>query len=268
MVTDGDDVLGGTSLDSSRKVTLQWKPDAGSTTTDLAMATKEKPFINSLGMKFSPVPGTNVLFCIHEARYQDYATYAANSHVVDNAWEESVDKLTPIDRRGAIPVIYVNWDDSQNFCEWLSKKEGRTYRLPTDREWSFAVGIGEKENVHDGITPAMLSGLIDEFPWGAEWPPPTDAGNYGIDARDGYHGIAPVMSYTANRFGLYDLGGNVWEWVEDWYDRSKNQRVLRGGAWSRAERVNFLSSIRTARSPSVREDVSYGFRVVLELAKP
>ena len=63
-------------------------------------------------------------------------------------------------------------------------------------------------------------------------------------------------------------GGNVWEWVEDWYDRSKNQRVLRGGAWSRAERVNFLSSIRTARSPSVREDVSYGFRVVLELAKP
>ena len=77
------------------------------------------------------------------------------------------------------PVVNVSWEDAKAFCGWLSGKEGygKRYRLPTDHEWSCAVGIGDRENA-DATPKSKDNRMADVFPWGEQWPPPDDAGNY------------------------------------------------------------------------------------------
>jgi len=248
-----------------------------------ATATKEQPFVNSLGMKFVPVPGTEVLFCIHETRYKDYMAYAAEAQGVDEAWkDQSAGAFTPRDSEN-LPVVRVSWEDVQKFCAWLSKKEGKLYRLPSDREWSFAVGIGPEENWQANTTPATVVKDQNRFPWGTEWPPPSGSGNYSDASRnakapsaaahylqgynDGFPAMAPVMSFKPNILGLYDLGGNVWEWVDDWHDNSRQNHVLRGGSWRASNRDHLLSSYRARGSPGVH-DFNFGFRLVLVQEPP
>lgn len=235
--------------------------------------------VNSLGMKFLPVKGTDVLFCIHEVRYKDYAAYAAEAQTGGGLWKnQSIDGFTPTDRPEDHPVIRVSWDDAQKFCAWLSKKEGKVYRLPKDQEWSIAVGIGRDEKWTSDTTPASVSKDQEVFPWGKEWPPPKGAGNYkgvsshaeaGGDDRPSLEGYgdtfpttAPVMSFEPNTVGLYDMGGNVWEWIEDFYDNAKTDHVLRGGSWPDLERGLLLSSTRI-RGVSGKQGGNYGFRIVL-----
>ncbi|MBN8418299.1 MAG: SUMF1/EgtB/PvdO family nonheme iron enzyme [Verrucomicrobia bacterium] len=252
-----------------------------STAATVAAATNDltgKSFTNSLGMKFVQVPGTQVLFCIHETRYKDYAAYAADGQNIDGAWKSRRgDEPFVMDRPEEHPVARVSWDDAQGFCAWLSKKEGRTYRLPTDREWSYAVGIGQEEKWEKDTTPATIFKNETDFPWGTQWPPPAGAGNYSDESRkakapannsqyfedydDGFPTTAPVMSFKSNKLGIYDLGGNVWEWCEDWYDSAKTDRVLRGSSWTHNERGNLLSSCRDRHKPNER--LNLGFRIVL-----
>jgi len=251
----------------------------GSLAPAAALALKDG-VVNTLGMKFLPVKGSEALFCVHETRYRDYAAYAAENPGIDGGWKnQSADGFTPADRPGDHPVMNVSWDDAQAFCAWLSKKEGKLYRLPTDREWSLAVGIGRKEDWKDDTTPATVFQVPDEFPWGDEWPPPAGAGNYSDASRqakaprddakyleggydDGFPTTAPVMSFEANQYGLFDLGGNVWEWCEDWYSDEQKERVLRGGSWCHYGRGNLLSSGRPRSTPTAR-DYYRGFRVVV-----
>ena len=79
---------------------------------------------------------------------------------------------------------------------------------------------------------------------------------------DTYANTAPVGSFKPNQLGLYDLGGNVWEWCEDWYDSEKEYRVLRGGSCSFPQQASVLSSYRSNNYPDYRNN-SYGFRCVL-----
>ncbi|MBX7210017.1 MAG: SUMF1/EgtB/PvdO family nonheme iron enzyme [Verrucomicrobiaceae bacterium] len=232
---------------------------------------------NTLGMKLVPVPGTDVLMCIHETRYKDYAAYATEVQGVDAKWkDQTIEGIQITDRAEDHPVINTSWDDAQAFCAWLGKKEGRTYRLPTDKEWSFAVGIGRKEKWGSDTPPASLSHKIDtEWPWGENFPPRTrdKAGNYNDMShdekngsylkgyKDGYPTTAPVMSFKPNKLGIYDLGGNLFEWVEDWYDGEQKERTLRGASWSHADRGYLLSSGRFRSGPGART-TAYGFRVV------
>lgn len=236
---------------------------------------------NSLGMKFVAVKGTKVMFCIHETRYQDYAVYAAETPGVDIRWKsQDFEGLTITVRPEQHPVTLVSWGNAQQFCIWLSKKEGRQYRLPTDREWSIAVGIGREENWLADTTPANVFKPPSEYPWGEQWPIPKGEGNYGDMSRhtqvpnalrsyfegydDGYLTTAPVMSYKPNKFGLYDMGGNVYEWCEDWYDNTQKHRVLRGASLIDNDSAALLSSYRYHKEPG---SVSYGrgFRVVLDV---
>jgi formylglycine-generating enzyme required for sulfatase activity len=122
------------------------------------------------------------------------------------------------------------------------------------------------------------------YPWG-EWPPALDAGNYydvsaanefnsrGVtngsvaeDYNDGYVATAPVGSFGTNRFGLFDLGGNVWEWCQDRYDPESrgDERVLRGASWLSPFQHLLLSSYRYRRGPNFRHS-SNGFRCVIEI---
>ncbi len=216
---------------------------------------------------------------IHETRYKDYAPYAAESQGVDGGWkDQSADGFTPTERPEDHPVMKVSWEDAQKFCAWLSKKEGKTYRLLTDQEWSYAVGIGRDEKWKNDTTPATVIKSQTDFPWGDQWPPPKGSGNYSDDSRkatvpngaaqyleDYDHGFpttAPVISFKPNKLGLYDLEGNVREWVEDWYDNAKKDRVLRGASWFHIDRATLLSSHRIHSPPGNRINY-YGFRCVL-----
>jgi formylglycine-generating enzyme required for sulfatase activity len=152
------------------------------------------------------------------------------------------------------------------------------YRLPTDTEWSVAVGLGRES----GSTPEEKNCKIkDVYPWGKEWPPPQGAGNFaGEESRignepstwrfifgynDGCPRTSPVGSFRANKFWLYDMAGNVWQWCEDRYSDTYNDRmeyrVLRGGSWVFDSSLSLLSSYREARDPDRRHDVN-GFRCV------
>ena len=253
---------------------------------DVAASSGNRPALgqkyeNSLGMKFVPVSGTEVLFCVWETRVKDYAAHAAASPNVDGSWRNVKYQETPVSDGQTHPAVNVSWEDAQTFCAWLTKKEqeeGRLsadqrYRLPTDLEWSAAVGLrGET-----GDTPKERDRKVkDVYPWGTEWPPPSGAGNFAdasaksafnmgwamADYRDGYASTAPVGSFSTNRSGLCDLSGNVWEWCDDSYDLEEKGRVLRGGSWANVARDLLLSS-RRLHYAAGRRDVNVGFRCVL-----
>lgn len=239
-------------------------------------ATKDKPFSNSLGMKFVPLPGTEISMCIHETRRADYAAYAGTNPAADPSWQNVAMENVPVGGGGDEPVVNVSWDDAKAFCEWLGKKEGRSYRLPTDREWSIAVGIGDYETAAEA-SPESLSGKVKGvYPWGRQWPPSKGAGNYAEeDCRkriksektmegyaDGFAATAPVMSFPPNELGIYDLGGNVWEWCEDWFNEEQKLHVLRGASWGSSARAPLLSSYRGKQTADRRWRCD-GFRCVL-----
>jgi formylglycine-generating enzyme required for sulfatase activity len=240
----------------------------------------KRVFTNDLGMKFVDVPGTDVLMCIHETRHKDFEAYAKEVPGAIAIWSNGVERgLDPmVEDRGNHPVIRVNWEESQSFCAWLSKKERRVYRLPTDREWSHAVGIGEEEKWTKETTPATVFRHPTAFPWGSEWPPPDGVGNFSDETRmefapadgpyfegrtDGYFTTAPVMRFKPNQLGIYDLSGNVNEWVEDWWDARRKSHALRGGSWSDAKKDNLLSSWRIDGGPAPAHP-AFGFRCVVE----
>lgn len=244
-------------------------------------ATLAQPLENSLGMKFVPVPGRKVLFCIHETRRQDYAAFAAAVPDTDETWKTAQLNGIPCGEQDDHPVVGVSRDDGRKFCAWLSRKEGRVYRLPTDEEWSLAVGVAAYEIRTAESTPELLN--MEEktqFPWGDSYPPQSGkpVGNYA-DTKwretfpaegvvegytDGFATTAPVMSFPANSFGLFDLGGNVWEWInEPWQGIALSGPVVRGAAFNSSGKGNLLSS-RRSRSGNPRPPDA-GFRVVLDV---
>lgn len=248
----------------------------------VSVAPGGKMFVNSLGMKFLPVQGTNILICIHETRKGDYAAYSAENVGVYDGWKAASRDGVPVSTGEDHPVTNVNWDDAKAFCAWLSKKEKLSYRLPTDKEWSYAVGIGNKERWSREMTPEMMSQKLQKvYPWGGHYPPQSSdlAGNYGdlawnskfptqpfiVGYNDGIVTTAPVMSFRPNQQGIYDLGGNVWEWCEDKYSAAGDERVLRGGSWFSYESNALLSSNREHIAPDSRF-YNRGFRCVLESA--
>ncbi len=268
----------------------------------LGVATKENPYMNSLGMEFVPVPGKpGVLMCRTETRVRDFRAYveatdyvqSGGAYVLKVKKNEKGEYLTPweLDKDASWerpgfeqgedhPVVCVSWNEAQAFCKWLTQQNpGYTYRLPSDGEWSAAVGS------------------IDKYPWGNEWPPSRgDEGNFkGKEVNitsanwsvieggyaDRHPRTASVGSYRVNRFGFYDLGGNVSEWCEDWFRKEmqgsyaleycKKQGcvhmepegyVMRGGSWAHAEEYNYFLSTRMSNIATRRDD-NFGFRVVV-----
>ena len=219
---------------------------------------------NSLGMRFVSVEGTSVLFSIWETRVQDYKAYAEALSGLDASW-----KSPGFAQTDAHPVVNVSWEDARRFCLWLTEKErregklpaGAHYRLPTDTEWSWAVGIGSREG--PGTPKEKGKKLKAEYPWGTAWPPPKDSGNYAPSlATDEFDFTSPVGSFAANAQGLFDLGGNVWEWCEDFLDGKSGVRVLRGGSWNFSGPGHLLSSYRNGVPQDARSE-GIGFRCVM-----
>ena len=235
-----------------------------SSQSHIANTTKDHPWENSLAMKFVPVADTQVLFSIWDTRVQDYEAFC---RATGRRYEPPDFHQTPTD-----PAVKVSWFDAVAFCKWLTEKEQNenliddreSYRLPTDAEWSIAVGLVNES----GPTPEARDGKIrNEFPWGKQWPRPNDAGDYAGASGKRRIATLPVGSFKSNSIGLYDLGGNVWEWCLDTYkgDNSASGRdwgVLRGGSWATSNRLEMQSSYRNVVDRNER-DVIYGFRCVL-----
>ncbi|RZI92965.1 MAG: formylglycine-generating enzyme family protein, partial [Rubrivivax sp.] len=170
----------------------------------------------------------------------------------------------------------VTWHDAVAMARWLSAKEGRRYRLPTEAEWEYACRAGQTTRFQNGDDPQALTRAGNLFDQDAarhwpQWAPQATKG------RDGYDFTAPVGRFAPNAFGLHDLHGNVWEWTsdyygEDYYARSPiddpqgpadgNVRVRRGGSWHTwpfYARCSFRNwNTEETRYPLV------GFRLVLE----
>jgi formylglycine-generating enzyme required for sulfatase activity len=265
-------------------------------------ATRDRPWVNRLGMEFIPLPGHKGTFmCRTETRVRDFRAYAADTGYTQSGGivvmkvtgteaagynlEYQLDRKASWEKPGFSqsedhPVVGVSWHEAQAFVSWLSKKDGITYRLPTDAEWSAAVGVGK-------------------YPWGNTWPPPEGAGNYAgseftaslagkgwrpaYAVDDGASRTATVASFKENRHGFHDLGGNVGEWCEDVYRSAMNTteilkanpelneetasdgtpfRVSRGGSWIDDLSAYQLSSCRFAVFPKFRLGFN-GFRVVV-----
>lgn len=156
--------------------------------------------------------------------------------------------------RGSRPVINVAWDSARAYTTWLSRQTGHRYRLPSEAEWEYAMGGGSGDFYWWGNT--FEQGREICFNCGTRW-----------DGR----GTAPVGSARANLFGLYDMGGNVMEWVEDCLAADAAapdgcaMRVVRGGAFNKPG-----YSLRTTTRRGLEADSGYstvGFRVVREVGE-
>jgi len=246
-------------------------------------ASKDKPFENHIGMKFVPVPitggpsdGKIVLASVWETRVKNYAAF---SEAATRDWP-----VAQFPQGNDHPAVSVNWEDASAFCRWLTAEErwsgnigpNDTYRLPSDHEWSCAVGIGKDENAAD--TPGAKDGKIAGYPWGQSFPPPKGAGNfYGEETKrnplpdwktipgydDEFDRTAPVGRFTPNASGLFDLSGNVWEWCQDRVDPAFDESVLRGGSWFNSVSSGLRSSCRFQLLSERRSE--FGFRAVLEI---
>ena len=229
---------------------------------------------NSLGMKFAPVG--DVKFSVWLTRVQDYEAFAAavGARVAGSgSW-----KQPGFSQDSTHPVVKVSWKEATAFCKWLTSKERKegalpsnfVYRLPTDSEWSQAVGLpyekGRTAQSRDMDVPGV-------YPWGTQWPPPAGSGNYtgeetGSDVaikgyNDGFPWTSPVGAFKPNPNGLYDMGGNAFQWCMDWWNEEQKARVLRGSSWSNsALNLSLLSSCRLHAAPESSAD-NYGFRCVI-----
>ena len=160
------------------------------------------------------------------------------------------------------PASHVSWDDATAFCNGLSKKTGRTVRLPTEAEWEYACRAGTTTRFYYGDDPDY--GKLGDYAW--------YDGNVD-DIGESY--AHPVGAKKPNAWGLYDMHGNVFEWCADWYadsytnadtrdpkgPSSGEARVLRGGSWD-GHPQNCRAAYRYGDSPGGR-DIDSGFRVVV-----
>ena len=177
------------------------------------------------------------------------------------------------------PVVNITWHDAHALAAWLSDTEGQRYRLPTEAEWEYACRAGKRTRYPHGDDPAQLTRYANVFDQAAapHWP---RWQAHAAPGHDGHAFTAPVGSYAPNAFGLYDMVGNVWEWVSDWHAAdayaqaprhdpqgpAKGEvRVRRGGSWHTWP-FYARCAYRNWNAPSTRYTL-VGLRLVREIAE-
>ncbi|MDB5985810.1 MAG: hypothetical protein JWR16_863 [Nevskia sp.] len=175
------------------------------------------------------------------------------------------------------PVVGVTWLQAHEYVDWLTQRTGRRYRLPSEAEWEYAARAGSRDQYSWGNRSEPVCGYANALDQAGHRAQPQMF--WYVECDDGYATTAPVGSYPPNAWGLYDMLGNVWEWVEDcWHsdysgaptDGSAwisggdcNKRVNRGGGWGNNPRALRVSN-RDADPQDTRSD-GMGFRVARNL---
>jgi formylglycine-generating enzyme required for sulfatase activity len=203
---------------------------------------------------------------IESSGYQTDAEKYGDSWVYANgSWSEKKGVTWKCDVAGTVrplseenhPVIHVSWNDATAYCQWLSKKTGKTYRLPTEAEWEYAAKGGRLSQNYK----YSGSNELNDVAWNLS---NSDTKTHVVGGK------------RPNELGLYDLSGNVWEWCQDWYDSyssnaiknpkgaaTGSHRVYRGGSWGHDSRY-CRSSYRHLSTPAYRHDYM-GFRLLVLL---
>jgi formylglycine-generating enzyme required for sulfatase activity len=203
---------------------------------------------------------------IESSGYQTDADKEGTSYVYANgSWSEKKGVTWKCDVAGTVrpsseenhPVIHVSWNDATAYCQWLSKRTGKSYRLPTEAEWEYAAKGGRfsQNYKYSG------SNELNDVAW------------YGDNADTKTH---VVGGKRPNELGLYDMSGNVWEWCQDWYDSYSSNAVenpkgaatgsscvFRGGGWGDYS-GSCRSSTRDGHAPADR-GLNIGFRLMVLL---
>jgi formylglycine-generating enzyme len=227
---------------------------------------------------------TNEQFCKFLNENGNQSKDATQWIKLDGTWNAEKCRIIQKDNQFSVesgfdnyPVVYVSWDAAVAYCKWLSEKTGKVYRLPTEAEWEFAAGNGSKHT---------------KYSWGNSEPSATKGGNVADedlkkdfpkweifnDYSDGFILNAPVGSFTANDFGLFDMTGNVWEWCSDWkgeYNKSEEKnpvgaqlgtkKVIRGGGWLGSPEACRVVD-RYSDTPDHRGH-SMGFRIAMTITE-
>jgi len=248
--------------------------------TECGWAAESETIVNSIGMKMAPVPAGN--FMMGQESGGDFDERPVHRVAISKGFHMSATEITnaqyePFDPehrnlRGKLgfskedneAVVFVSWNDAAKFCEWLSKKEGKPYRLPTEAEWEYACRAGTTTPYSTGdALPKEYQKNVGEI-----WFPDRARSSGGQPVP------LAVGQTPPNPWGLYDMHGNVEEWCADWYgpyiagDQSDpvgradgDFRVTRGG--SHSTELRYLRSAN--RSGALPHDKSWliGFRVVL-----
>lgn len=169
------------------------------------------------------------------------------------------------------PVVCVSWDDATAFTAWLGKTSGMHYRLPTEAEWEYAARSGGKGERFAGFSDErdlhLYANYCDsncDLPWKS------------ANQNDHYRATSPVGSYRPNGLGLYDMSGNVWQWLSDYYEHdyyresvrvnpkgpaTGEKHVLRGGSWT--SKSHYLQAANRFRSLPLYRFYDTGFRLAI-----
>jgi len=195
---------------------------------------------NSLGMVFVPIQKTSVRFSIWETRKADYAVFVREGH-----WGRCWPQSPTFTQTTKDPVVNTSWEDAKDFCIWLTQKEqqeGRiskhqVYRLPTDAEWSLALGLNKETGATAEKKSVSVIGAGGAPGKGATLMTPSASGSAKVGGAnctgksDGFEFTSPVGSFAPSEYGLFDMQGNVWDWCMDFADDGQ-RNILRGGSWS------------------------------------
>ena len=185
---------------------------------------------------------------VYEVTFEDFDRLTYPNRINDEGWG-----------RGRRPATNVSWKDAQHYVAWLSQETGAEYRLPTEAEWEYAARAGTTTQYSWGNDIGVNRGNCKDC--GSPWEEQT----------------APVGSFAPNGFGLYDMHGNLWEWVADCWNQSYAggptdgsawrqglclEHVLRGGSWS-----NTPPFVRTALRLRISDHTLYEDDIGLRVAR-
>jgi len=247
---------------------------------------EQNKFGNSLGMKFLKIPPGS--FMMGSPEKEQFRDEDETPHLVrlTRAFSIQETEVTQAQWRAVMgsnpsffrdcgdncPVERVSWNDVARFLEALNKRREGLYRLPTEAEWEYACRAGSATPFSWGDAPDCSMGLFNNNPRRGVAKCLAEVLARGLKPGS----TAPVRSYPPNKWGLYDMHGNVWEWCQDWYGPYPKEEVMdpkgpeqgsfkvrRGGSWFKYATFG-RSANRNYAHPASRYNTT-GFRLVREL---